>query len=907
MQIRIKKLRRKGPAHFQEGYVLLGALLLLLLLSAVAVTVAYTVNSERTISTSDEEGNLAYYGAEAGMEKMTADLGSLYSTTLSPTPTQISNLGSAPPSLNGIDYSQEYVVQCVVSGNQCTTQPDPISSGPYAGLQAQIIPINLKVTAQRNTLSAAQVRITRNVEVGLIPVFQFGVFSDSDLSFFPGPPMEFNGRVHTNGNLFVTADSGNTNPGITFHAKVTAAQDIIITQLSNTLLTGKVNGTCYGPTPGCTATGGGPYQGPVFVPTAANSGCYNAGALSITSSCTQLIYGSLQGGPGSGKEGTPWKTFSTGTTNSMVVNKDTGATPLILPFVQSGVGPIEIIRQPMPGESPASAVGQSRLYNEAQIRVLLADTPADLPGGKNQPGDVWLDNYAPPTPSTGTVYTKGVTVVHPALSGASPAYFANGNTGVGDPNWSFKPGNQHTSPAGTWPGVGGWLRVEVRQSSGGYVNVTPEWLTLGFARGTAEPTRAAPNSIHPDAILILQRITTNGGNIHKPLQAGDISGSSVAPSAYNWYPINLYDAREGLFADNAANSPGSPSGTSCPVAGVMNIVELDVRNLQRWLKGKLPVDAVGTVVTSVTDTNGGTITTGTGTQVENTSQNGYILYFSDRRGMLANPDPHPNENGKRGNFGYPQQGLDVAQDGVIETYGAANIGANFNVSPSNSPTALINCSVVGRSYPVSGARHALRVLDGLSGDLPAIFDAAGNYLQGGFTVASEQPVYLLGDYNSTAGDTTNTWPSAHAASSIIADAVTMLSDAWSDDAILNNPNTVPAAAETRYRTAIAAGKNVTFNQPPNATKDFGTDGGVHNFLRYIENWGGVKFHYRGSMVSFYFSHYGTGAYKSANVYSPPDRDYTFDTDFTNAANTPPGTPRLLNITNLAYHQDFTPH
>ena len=48
----------------------------------------------------------------------------------------------------------------------------------------------------------------------------------------------------------------------------------------------------------------------------------------------------------------------------------------------------------------------------------------------------------------------------------------------------------------------------------------------------------------------------------------------------------------------------------------MNAIELDVGNLRKWLKG-----TIGT----------------TGGQVDYVSQNGYILYFSDRRGML--PDP----------------------------------------------------------------------------------------------------------------------------------------------------------------------------------------------------------------------------------------------------------------------------
>jgi Tfp pilus assembly protein PilX len=751
MQLRIKRFRHHSRYQRQVGFVLLGALLLLLLVSAVAVTVAYTVNSERNISSSDEEGNLAYYGAEAGMEKMTGDLGALYATTLAPSQSQISNLGSAAflPSMPGIDYNAGYSVQCTPApppapASNCLTQPDSIKNGPYAGLNAEIIPINLQVTATRDSIAHAQARMTRIVQVGLIPVFQFGVFSDHDLSFFPGPPMEFNGRVHTNSNLFVTADSSNTNPGITFHAKVTARLDIIITQLANTLLSGKVNGTCYGPAGGCSATTTGPYEGPVFVPTAANNGCYDAaGALSITTSCTQLIYGSVTGGPGSAPEGLPWTAFSTGTTNKMVLS---GAPQLTLPFVQAGVGPIEIIRQPIPGEDSSTAVGQSRLYNEAQIRVLLADTPADLPGGI-QGGDVWLDNYAPngAANGAGTIYTKGVVVLHPALGGASPAYFANGKNGS-DPNWTFNPGNQHTgansvsAPAQTWPGVGGWLRVEVRiPNSTLFRNVTQEWLTLGFARGTAEPTHAAPNSIHPDAILILQRLTTTAANIHNPLNANDISGATAAPSEYNWYPINLYDAREGLYNDSAATS-GNPTASNCPVAGVMNLVELDVRNLQKWLQGKLPVNQAGAVVLTVTDSNLKTFPTATGPLVENTSQNGYILYFSDRRGMLPNPDNTPpgTETGKRGSFGYPQQGLDIAEDHVIETYGGANIGNNFNLPPpsNTNPSSLINCSTVGRTYPVSGARHALRVLDGGSGDLPAIFDGPAPFSK----AASRSPV-----------------------------------------------------------------------------------------------------------------------------------------------------------------------
>ena len=59
------------------------------------------------------------------------------------------------------------------------------------------------------------------MEVALIPVFQFGVFSDSDLSYFAGPNFDFQGRVHTNGNLFLAANYGNR---LVLDAKMTAVR-----------------------------------------------------------------------------------------------------------------------------------------------------------------------------------------------------------------------------------------------------------------------------------------------------------------------------------------------------------------------------------------------------------------------------------------------------------------------------------------------------------------------------------------------------------------------------------------------------------------------------------------------------------------------------------------------------------
>jgi len=140
---------------------------------------------------------------------------------------------------------------------------------------------------------------------------------------------------------------------------------------------------------------------------------------------------------------------------------------------------------------------------------------------------------------------------------------------------------------------------------------------------------------------------------------------------------------------------------------------------------------------------------------------------------------------------------------------------------------------------------------------------------------------------------------------VISDAVTFLSNAWSDAKSFLYPHSLGggsagrAATTTWYRMAIIAGKGKPFPQPPSTVQDFGTDGGVHNFIRYLENWSGQTLYYRGSIVSLFFNRQAVGLYKCCtNVYSPPTRGYNFDVEFLEPTLLPPRTPmfRDVNIT-----------
>src|SRR5579864_3940377 len=417
------------------------------------------------------------------MEKLTADLAALYQAKASPTTVDLNTLAkNSPPSpteIPGMAYLEQVGWSQVDANGNPVTAWNVISSGANAGLMAETVRLNLQVAATRPT--GASAKMNRGVEVALIPVFQFGVFSDSDLSYFAGPNFDFGGRVHTNGDLYLAEGNGST---LTFHDKLTAHGEVIRQTLVNGLTTS------------------GNYTGTVNVPTAPN------GCSSPTSSCRSLAVteGSLVGGKGSSP--TPgWDTFTQSTYFGNLVHH---AAQLTLPFVADGA-PIEIIREPLPGEDPTGNLGSSRLYTQAQIRVLFADTQADLPGGA-QAGDLSLD-----TPNTP---------------------FAAGNIGAAkdtvDGLWTRPAG----IASGDWSMLGGWVRVEFRKADGTYQNVTKEWLDLGFSRGlqTPDSEHGRANTENPNAIMILQqrRETSTRGTL---LTSG--------PSQYWWQPLNFYDTREG--------------------------------------------------------------------------------------------------------------------------------------------------------------------------------------------------------------------------------------------------------------------------------------------------------------------------------------------------------------------------
>jgi len=443
------------------------------------------------------------------------------------------------------------------------------------------------------------------------------------------------------------------------------------------------------------------------------------------------------------------------------------------------------------------------------------------------------------------------------------------------------------------------------------------------------------------------------------------TGVTWVPQPFDFWPNTLFDTREGYNREPApagtyALGAATPSYVNTvTLGGVMNYVELDVNNLARWFSG-----AIGS--------------SGASTQDPNVAPNNFVVYISDRRSnyvaggtiTAAWPPLSPSglETGEYGWFdivnpatiaGCPNTSLDAGEDldgnGILSTYGGITFprtaGGGLKDSTGNyvadelftggSPGSLTTagnslfavtpdplCPTYNSGYPYP--RSFAKITNEARENPPSLFRRAVKLVNGklitlptcasgvscGLTIATENPAYVMGDYNANGAG--NGFADPSVAASVVSDAFTFLSDDWSDFNSFNSPFNTGGRRTVNpngwFRLGVVAGKEISFPIPSwdatsvDGSQDFGTDGGVHNFLRYIETWGASKLNYTGSVVSLYYNRQGVGLFNSGgNNYSPPNRGYAFDTNFLNPLLLPPRTPMFRDVNTTGFTQLLLPN
>jgi hypothetical protein len=955
----------------EDGVALVTVLLILFLVSALVVGMSWMVMSDQRLGGNNKYRETAFYGAEAGMEKMTADMGNIFAQTGAITAANIVTITGGAPAITGVTFQNalgastynigcpDPTVVCAVPVSQNATIRPP---SPYQGMNGLITPFTLSVAAQTNM--GTEVKLQRQVQLVAIPVFQFGIFSNTDLAFFNGPPFDFGGRVHTNGNLWLAANAG----PLYIRNKVTVVGQVIRTNLENGLpiTAGSYDGVVtiavaplaplppnYPPASGTDANWRalGLAEGSMLGPNAYQnlSGNLNNTGASAWQNITPLYFGEL----------------------------NNGVQPLNL--VSTALGglqtPAALIHRPIVGEQLANPAQFNQRYfsnTQASMRILLDDYGVGFLAGQ-----VGACNASPmmalDTVSTATAPVDLATLAFDSVSGfnyaagksaSAPWYnglplpLSQGPVAGGAYNSYVGPAN---SKDGYWQAkntaiIQGCIKVEYVSPAGVATDVTQQVLNYGVtgrniypqATGAANQLLYLPNTgtvaaaesatcggteatePSPNAILRIARLRDNPSSAY----VGAKNPCNTTTSGYDYWPMVLFDTREGIARDNAMgnnaadNQGGINNRPQIVAQGVMNYIELDVNNLSKWFMNLLPAPDSGLNANGV---------------------GGYEVYFSDRRGNQV--DPTPGVNVQTGAFGFndvvnradapngcpdnvlDQPGEDFEGDGVLRTYGgiplsAAAVPANQRVQSflTGAVPALVvnpNCGAAAtppgpnyiyvhgqeaRENPPVFFRRALKLEYGVSFSLgTACYGAAPNP-PCGLTIAAENPVYIQGDYNNTGAPVNFT--GASVASSVAADAVTFLSDNWNDaNSFISpyDPGSRPGA-QTTYRVAVIAGKGIPFAQTAGSGADYGTDGGLHNFLRYLEGWGNPLY-YQGSLVSFYYTRQALGIYKCCNtVYSPPTRVYAFDGNFTAGPQwLPPRTPTLRSINTIGFTQMMNPN
>jgi len=182
-----------------------------------------------------------------------------------------------------------------------------------------------------------------------------------------------------------------------------------------------------------------------------------------------------------------------------------------------------------------------------------------------------------------------------------------------------------------------------------------------------------------------------------------------------------------------------------------------------------------------------------------------------------------------------------------------------------------------RTCPGGGPR-VVRLMNGSA--LPSKSDG---FAHDGLTIATHHPLYVKGSFNTVAKK-----PAA-----LMADAVTLLSNEWSDANSTKPVTSRVVSSAVTLNAAVMGGRTLT--------NSLGGGGGrMNHLIRLLEDWDGRRLNYKGSEVGMWTPHEATGdlrcCKKEGGAYSPPARVWEYDTSYqSNPSLLPPGTPTVRAI------------
>ena len=346
-------------------------------------------------------------------------------------------------------------------------------------------------TASRSA-TRTEVKLEREYNNYLVPLFQFGMFSNEDIEIHPGPLMTFNGRIHSNKNIYALRNTKFLN-------RLTMAGEFVRdatrggesnTASGNTEVYVEVGGINVQSTlgNGSVKAGSGKVGGPNLV---------SGGGGGILGSIIRGLFPDSPAGViNPNWESESVKSAKASTPNrfgGQIMTQTTGASALKLPLELAGNSPSEIIKRALPSDD--EILSTSRYHTKSKIRILLDDESAGsgatnvagIPAGKG----VALSTFIPSVLNGGENVLKQISNSG-AISGSAVQQvkkLANGSTTTTTATTvrairSSQPDPNDSPYVPSGSGVQGRILIEIVKPDGTTVDVTQTILSMGVTKAS---------------------------------------------------------------------------------------------------------------------------------------------------------------------------------------------------------------------------------------------------------------------------------------------------------------------------------------------------------------------------------------------------------------------------------------
>lgn len=869
----------------ERGSAFITVLLFTFLILTLVATLLKWSLSERSLNSRASYWLEARNAAEAVAEYGFSQVSTQFSRYASPP--SFSPTGSAPLSLPPSSYFS--------GGNVTTTSLEliggPVTNVPSSGLyfidpsdpNNSFDPLKGQYVYRRDiqVLAKATVTppgggtpvtayVTEKVEVRGAPLFANAIFYGRyDLEVFPGPTFNIYGPVHTNGNLFVSSQGSSLN----FYGPVSASGSIYHAWANvNTAANGAGNET-LGSSPVNFSNASGTlvalkdsnnvWQDSTRGADASLFNSYGHYLSTATSAITQL----------QGKLDSSFRQYASQTWGGNVQTAAMGVqsyNPISFDEAIDSSGttpdPHSLIDPPAtqtylnsdPTYTDAKTEVEKQKYsNQSALYVKVTITP----GTSGSLDKATINVYG--WPGSDSSSTPASTSIITATGNRALLGVIQDDTGASTPNepsiLNFIPFEATASGTTTTPVTG---TTYTASGSG------TKWRVKTTTKTNMSATQAASivyNGSGDSTVTNTGSVTYSGGSSSSSTGSTQYSSQSAANSAITamgYTPGTTYYDTTGSSTTSATGSTYVNSGLydRRQNAGI-NLVQLDVSALRSALNDMVS----GTKSTSSIVDNGssGSPLWGPG------SSGGYSINSTSSTGW----------NGAV----YVEVGT---TDGTT---------SQTSIAIANGQTASSSTSLL----PTVNA------------------DSSGNNL--GLTVATNAPMYVLGNFNSDGSHKTSTTGattpddgytnavggtrSSEIPVALAADAISVLSPNYFgvlDSTVGSSASASNGSTTSAYKSYSTASPSASDSVEIAAafitglvtTSDTATSGGVHNLPRFLESWSGKYVTIRGSLVSLYLSQVASAPWSTA-YYSPPNRNWGFDQIFQNGT-FPPLTPKVLS-------------